>query len=185
MEYATKALNELYGDSLNGLVRNGGIRLSYSKNPLGVRTPNSGGSGPSLQQQQQLSREPLQEANRDFGEIFARHTDSADTIRAIRRDTSGMTSPTSSYHYTTSPPPPRFFSPPPGVFNGVFHTSTSFPRANPQGYGLGSSSSSTFSPFGIPHSSIPDQPSAEASSNDHIAHPLTPAAANVEASLVG
>ncbi|EIW61406.1 uncharacterized protein TRAVEDRAFT_34908 [Trametes versicolor FP-101664 SS1] len=185
VEYATKALNELYGDSLNGLVRNGGIRLSYSKNPLGVRTPNSGGSGPSLQQQQQLSREPLQEANRDFGEIFARHTDSADTIRAIRRDTSGMTSPTSSYHYTTSPPPPRFFSPPPGVFNGVFPTSTSFPRANPQGYGLGSSSSSTFSPFGIPHSSIPDQPSAEASSNDHIAHPLTPAAANVEASLVG
>lgn len=185
MEYATKALSELYGDSLNGLVRNGGIRLSYSKNPLGVRTPNSGGSGPSLQQQQQqqLAREPLQEANRDFGELFARHTDSADTIRAVRRDTSGITSPTSSYHYTTSPPPPRFFSPPPisGGYNGAFATSTSFPRVNPQGY----SSGSTFSPFGASHTSIPDQPSADASSNDHIAHPLTPAAANVEASLVG
>ncbi|KAI0774737.1 hypothetical protein BD413DRAFT_670087 [Trametes elegans] len=126
VEYATKALNELYGDNLNGLVRNGGIRLSYSKNPLGVRTPNSGGSGPSLQQQQQYTREPLQEVNRDFGEMFPRHTDSADTIRAVRRDTSALTSPTSSYNYTTSPP--RFFSPPPsGSFNGGFTTSTSFP----------------------------------------------------------
>ncbi|KAI0326721.1 hypothetical protein GY45DRAFT_1258428 [Cubamyces sp. BRFM 1775] len=190
VDYATKALNELYGDSLNGLVRNGGIRLSYSKNPLGVRTPNTGGAGPSLQQQQQQQhiRMPLQEINSDFGEIFPRHTDSAETIRAVRRDTSGMTSPTSSYHYTTSPPPPRFFSPPPGSgsFNGAFTTSTSFPRANPQGYGMSSGSSSTFSPFGIPPTSIPDQPSADVSNNDHLAHPLTtPAAANVEASRAG
>ncbi|KAG8924650.1 hypothetical protein FRC00_004881, partial [Tulasnella sp. 408] len=35
---ATKALNDLYGHTLNGLVK-GGIRLSFSKNPLGVRTP--------------------------------------------------------------------------------------------------------------------------------------------------
>ena len=181
VDYATRALNELYGDSLNGLVRNGGIRLSYSKNPLGVRTPNSGGNGPSLQQQQQLhlpSRES-QDGHRDSifpGDTYTRHADSADTIRAIRRDTSGMTSPTSSYHYTTSPPPPRFFSPPPpsGTFGGLA-TSTAFPRVNPQGFGF-SSSSTSFSPFGIPHSSIPDQPSAD-SSNDHLAHPLTPAAA--------
>ncbi|OSD04438.1 hypothetical protein PYCCODRAFT_1443739 [Trametes coccinea BRFM310] len=191
VEYATKALNDLYGDSLNGLVRNGGIRLSYSKNPLGVRTPNSGGNGPSLQQQQQQQqqhvREPLQEVNRDFGELFPRYTDSVDTIRAVRRDTAGMTSPTSSYHYTTSPPPPRFFSPPPpsGSFNTAFATSSAFPRANPQGYGLGSGSSSAFSPFGIPTSTIPDQPSADANSNDHIAHSITPPAANVEASRAG
>ncbi|CDO73839.1 hypothetical protein BN946_scf185015.g168, partial [Trametes cinnabarina] len=187
VEYASKALNDLYGDTLNGLVRNGGIRLSYSKNPLGVRTPNSGGNGPSLQQQQQHMREPLQEANRDFGEFFPRNTDSVDTIRAVRRDMSGMTSPTSSYHYTTSPPPPRFFSPPPpsGSFTTPFANSTAFPRANPQGYGLGSGSSSTFSPFGIPTSTIPDQPSADATSNDHIAHSITPPAANVEASRAG
>ncbi|KDQ21116.1 hypothetical protein BOTBODRAFT_328918 [Botryobasidium botryosum FD-172 SS1] len=36
VQFATRALNELYGNSLNGLVK-GGIRLSYSKNPLGVR----------------------------------------------------------------------------------------------------------------------------------------------------
>ncbi|KAG6905756.1 hypothetical protein DXG01_000856 [Tephrocybe rancida] len=45
--YATKALNELYGDTLKGLVK-GGIRLSYSKNPLGVRTPTSAGSNGPL-----------------------------------------------------------------------------------------------------------------------------------------
>ncbi|KAI0677651.1 hypothetical protein C8Q78DRAFT_961651 [Trametes maxima] len=182
VEYATNALNQLYGDTLDGLIRNGGIRLSYSKNPLGVRTPNSGGSGPSLQQQQQQPlREPLQEANRDFNEFFPRQVNSVDTIRGVRRETSGLTSPISSYHYTTSPPPPRFFSPPPssGAYNGAFTTSTSFPRANPQGYGLGSGNNNAFSPFGIPHSSIPDQPSADVSSNDHLSHPLTPAAANV------
>lgn len=179
VEYATQALTGLYGANLDGLVRNGGIRLSYSKNPLGVRTPNSGGNGPSLQQQQhQHSREVL-DGNRDPvfpGDTYTRHADSADTIRAIRRDTSGMTSPTSSYHYTTSPPPPRFFSPPlpSGTFGGSLATSTSFPRANPQGFGF-PSGTSPFSPFGIPHTSIPDQPSADAS-NDHLAH-LTPATA--------
>ncbi|KAJ7129210.1 hypothetical protein C8R44DRAFT_665810, partial [Mycena epipterygia] len=51
--YATKTLNELYGNTLGGLIKGGGIRLSYSKNPLGVRTPTSAsGGGASLQQQQ-------------------------------------------------------------------------------------------------------------------------------------
>ncbi|KAI0686630.1 hypothetical protein C8Q76DRAFT_761708, partial [Earliella scabrosa] len=180
VDYATRALNELYSDSLNRLVRNCGIRLSYSKNPLGVHTPNSGGNGPSLQQQQHhhLPSRESQDGHRDSifpGDTYTRHADSADTIPAIRRDTSGTTSPTSSYHYTTSPPPPRFFSPPPpsGTFGGLA-TSTAFPHVNPQGFGF-SSSSTSFSRFGIPHSPMPDQPSAD-SSNDHLAHPLTPAA---------
>ncbi|KAJ6560370.1 hypothetical protein B0H19DRAFT_849524, partial [Mycena capillaripes] len=37
VSYATKTLNELYGNTLGGLIKGGGIRLSYSKNPLGVR----------------------------------------------------------------------------------------------------------------------------------------------------
>ena len=53
MTYATKALNDLNGDNLGGLIKGGGIRLSYSKNPLGVRTPTSGNGISSLQQQQQ------------------------------------------------------------------------------------------------------------------------------------
>ncbi|KAF9567406.1 hypothetical protein CPC08DRAFT_719410 [Agrocybe pediades] len=56
VQYAAKALQEMSGNTLRGAVKNG-IRLSYSKNPLGVRTPTSAGSnsgGPTLQQQQQL-----------------------------------------------------------------------------------------------------------------------------------
>jgi len=46
-------MSDLHGNTLKGLVKGGGIRLSYSKNPLGVRTPTSASStGPALQQQQ-------------------------------------------------------------------------------------------------------------------------------------
>ncbi|KAF9534109.1 hypothetical protein CPB83DRAFT_889121 [Crepidotus variabilis] len=52
--FAARAMAEMTGHTLRGLVKNG-IRLSYSKNPLGVRTPTSASSGgPTLQQQQQL-----------------------------------------------------------------------------------------------------------------------------------
>lgn len=42
---ATRALNELYGYLLSNSVK-GGIRLSFSKNPLGVRTAQAPGQGP-------------------------------------------------------------------------------------------------------------------------------------------
>lgn len=45
VSFATKALNELYGHPLHNSVK-GGIRLSFSKNPLGVRTGQHGGMGP-------------------------------------------------------------------------------------------------------------------------------------------
>jgi hypothetical protein len=41
VSFATKALNELYGQPLHNSVK-GGIRLSFSKNPLGVRTGQPG-----------------------------------------------------------------------------------------------------------------------------------------------
>lgn len=44
--FATKALNELYGHMLHNSIK-GGIRLSFSKNPLGVRTGQMNGIGPS------------------------------------------------------------------------------------------------------------------------------------------
>ena len=44
VSFATKALNELYGHPLHNSVK-GGIRLSFSKNPLGVRTGQTG-NGP-------------------------------------------------------------------------------------------------------------------------------------------
>lgn len=46
VSFATKALNELYGHPLHNSVK-GGIRLSFSKNPLGVRTGQPGGMIPS------------------------------------------------------------------------------------------------------------------------------------------
>ncbi|BGP44495.1 hypothetical protein JCM10450v2_000309 [Rhodotorula kratochvilovae] len=46
--HATRAMQELYGHTLGGLVK-GGIRLSYSKNPLGVRSNGQPAlSGPPL-----------------------------------------------------------------------------------------------------------------------------------------
>ena len=46
VSFATKALNELYGVQLHNSVK-GGIRLSFSKNPLGVRAGQPGGTNPS------------------------------------------------------------------------------------------------------------------------------------------
>ena len=46
VSFATKALNELYGYTLTNSIK-GGIRLSFSKNPLGVRTGQMNGLGPN------------------------------------------------------------------------------------------------------------------------------------------
>lgn len=46
VSFATKALNELYGHPLHNSVK-GGIRLSFSKNPLGVRTGQASTMGPA------------------------------------------------------------------------------------------------------------------------------------------
>jgi hypothetical protein len=46
VSFATKALNELYGVQLHNSVK-GGIRLSFSKNPLGVRAGQPGVTNPS------------------------------------------------------------------------------------------------------------------------------------------
>lgn len=144
-------MKELYGNTLDGLIRNGGIRLSYSKNPLGVRTPTSGGTSSSFQLQQQQAQSnhlpPLGAGHSFFSEAFQRLGE-VDTSRALRRDTSssGVTSPTSSsssYHYTVSSQPPRFTSnsPPSGQFgvssfSSIVGNSAAFPRANSQGFGF-------------------------------------------------
>lgn len=46
VSFATKALNELYGVQLHNSVK-GGIRLSFSKNPLGVRSGQPGSANPT------------------------------------------------------------------------------------------------------------------------------------------
>lgn len=151
VQYATRALNELYGSTLGGLVKGGGIRISYSKNPLGVRTPTNPTSSSTPQ--------PA------IGMIASGTTLQTDALhleanQKSGRDVSGITSPTSSMHYgfnVASPPPPRFVSPPPGPVS--FNQQSIFPRQG--GFGLGPSpaaslsSPSSFSPFGISPSPHP------------------------------
>ena len=155
------------------MIKGGGIRLSYSKNPLGVRTPTSGGNGTtSLQQQQAMG----------LGQPFFGDFESFRSSRRSDTMSSGMTSPTSSYYYTNmSSPPPRFSttSPPSSTFGSPHSNPVMFPRVAAQGYGL-PPGPSTFSPFGITPS-IPDQPSAD-TSNDRLTTNLSPAQTNLEAS---
>lgn len=141
VSYATRALNDLYGATLNGLVKGGGIRLSYSKNPLGVRTPTNASNGTNT---------PATD-----GSVPIKSLAELDTSVRSRRDGSGMVSPTSSYQFSMSPPPPRFVSPPPvnaSFGPGAFPRSMgaqSFGMASPTGSMSPSSSTPTFSPFGI------------------------------------
>ncbi|KAJ6616199.1 hypothetical protein B0H10DRAFT_1404773 [Mycena sp. CBHHK59/15] len=142
VSYATKTLNELYGNTLGGLIKGGGIRLSYSKNPLGVRTPTSAGSNvgaPSLQQQQQ----------QQFG--------AAEVAFHPR-----LTSPPPEAGYLPAAPAPRFFG---SASSGSSAGGGAFvPRAL---YGFaasvgvnGAPPSSSFSPFSS-SPAPPEQPAAE------------------------
>ncbi|TFY56765.1 hypothetical protein EVJ58_g7438 [Rhodofomes roseus] len=181
VHYATKALQELYGNTLGGLVKGGGIRLSYSKNPLGVRTPTSAGgpNGSSMQHQQSFAASL---------EAFAAQRQAEVEGARPRRDTSTVTSPTSSYHYTTSPPPPRFVSPPPtGPFSTLTSPNGTFPRVNPQAFGMTQGTTSMFSPFGISptHSTIPDQSNIADGNSDPLSHNITPTTPNLEPSRAG
>ncbi|THH31910.1 hypothetical protein EUX98_g2289 [Antrodiella citrinella] len=191
--YASLALKELHGHTLDGLIKGGGIRLSYSKNPLGVRTPTNSTTGSSFSQQQQQSQQILNSQQQPFfSEAFhPRQGEIIDPIRS-RRDTSGLTSPTSStYHYSMSPPP-RFFPTSPSSPTFGAPGTGSFPRTSTNAQGFGTfvsvnggpsqqphpvsptaTNGNAFSPFGMlppAHGNIPD-----ASNDEHIAHVLTSA----------
>jgi hypothetical protein len=189
VNYAAKALNDLYGNTLGNLIKGGGIRLSYSKNPLGVRTPTSaGGNGPTLQQQQQHNNALQQGLASPFpvDAFQPRQQSDIDSRSALRRDMSNATSPLPNY--ATSAPPPRFFSPPPSsssFSSTVGDNGPAFSRVNNYGFPP-PSGPSNFSPFGMPsplhsHSSIPDQSGSEL--DDHFPLPhraLSPTANSIE-----
>jgi hypothetical protein len=168
VNHAAKALNELYGHPLGGLVKGGGIRLSYSKNPLGVRTPTSATGGGSMLQQQQQSQ-PYS------GGAYNCQGDERPSVS--KRDAALSPPPHHSHGYLSSPPPPRFFSNSPSSM--AFGGSASS-RTGSYGYALTSSAtsgSSAFSPFGvspsmhnIPDHSLPDQ------QQDHHSHHFIPRA---------
>lgn len=174
---ATKALNDLYGNTLNGLIKGGGIRLSYSKNPLGVRTPTSAGSnGPSLQQQQLQGNSHAPGGPSPFPpDAFQPRDPDAARPAGPRRDSAIQSPPppSASYSYMVAPPPPRFFSPTPSSVafgsgaGAPLAAATAFPRAGSltlHGYSSPPSNAPAFAPWGMSpqHSTIPDQTSAEA-----------------------
>lgn len=169
---ATRAMSDLHGNNLKGLVKGGGIRLSYSKNPLGVRTPTSAtGSGPALQQQQLQNMQAVLS-------LESEPTQQHRTI--LRRE--DPNSPGNTYNNFLASPPPRFLpsqqsgagffgpSSPPSSSNNFMRPSNG--GLNAFSYGLatttngigGTSISPTgFSPFGLKDKhdiSIPEQSSA-------------------------
>jgi len=149
VQYATKALNELYGSTLGGLVKGGGIRISYSKNPLGVRTPTNPVNCPQQPPAGLVAS----------GGTFPAEVLQLDASQKSGRDMSGLTSPAPGSHYgfnVASPPPPRFVSPPPShaSFNqGIYPRQSGFGMAPSSSASL--SSPSSFSPFGISPSPLP------------------------------
>ncbi|KAH0587957.1 hypothetical protein H2248_006702 [Termitomyces sp. 'cryptogamus'] len=213
--HATKALNDLYGDTLKGLVK-GGIRLSYSKNPLGVRTPTSAASnGSSIQQQQQQVQNnnnapaPVSSSNFPSQDFQSRKDEQQSRVPAVifRRDVSLATSQSPPVEATfaaellgTSPPPPRFFSSSP---NGLSASSMTALAGAPKftfvprhAFGVQTNANhaqaSTFSPFGLsstppPHSIIPDfQPEGHlSSSHSQHFHNNFAPASNIEATRAG
>ncbi|GLB34127.1 putative RNA recognition motif contatinign protein [Lyophyllum shimeji] len=209
--YATKALNELYGNTLKGLVK-GGIRLSYSKNPLGVRTPTSAGSnGPSLQQQQLQQAQSTNNTsapNNSYPsmaqEFQPRNEDqqSRAVPMILRRDIDHPPQQAFAADLLASSPPPRFFSSSPsglGAPSGSTSlTATSNAFTPRYGFGLSTPShpqpSTTFSPFGLsntppPLTTIPDNQTnsdsyLSSSHSQHFHNNFAPAN-NLEAARAG
>ncbi|THV08199.1 hypothetical protein K435DRAFT_814699 [Dendrothele bispora CBS 962.96] len=166
---ASRTISELYGHTLNGLVKGGGIRLSYSKNPLGVRTPTSATSGGSALQQQQPPP-----GHMGPGAAFVSHGQ-------------GSAQQQNSHNFMVSAQPPRFsgsassstFGSFPGTTNGgafmfghnINSINMNSIHSHTPGYRLTSTSndmppSSGFSPFdvgspAVHRGSIPDQNSSD------------------------
>jgi len=178
--FATKALNDLYGNTLNGLVKGGGIRLSYSKNPLGVRTPTSAGNASFHNQQLQTSN------TTSFSPEPFRSPSDVEPSRppGIHRP---PIPPGLSQSYMMSPPP-RFFSPPSPSSTAFINPLSSMPRPNHPIYCPPPNGVSTFSPFGLSTPSPPqlpivsDQASAEAPDHQFSHHPLSPSVEAAKAS---
>ncbi|KAJ3849380.1 hypothetical protein EV368DRAFT_47424 [Lentinula lateritia] len=142
---ATRTINELYGNTLNGLVKGGGIRLSYSKNPLGIRTPTSAnGPGPGFQQQHfQQQAHAGRDGDRERGDRYGYSGTQA--LSPTPHHHSVNYRPSHTHEFMISPPPPRFAgnssgaNPLSNISFGNF-SSTSFSGVNSQLVGSGSNS---------------------------------------------
>ncbi|KAG8678826.1 hypothetical protein FRC09_019509 [Ceratobasidium sp. 395] len=158
VNYATKALNDMYGHTLNGLVK-GGIRLSFSKNPLGVRTP-SLSSPPGVPPPSTFSAALAGISENRFSSGARQLTSPISNYdmgsRLMRQDSTellsptGLVSPTGPSASFPASPPSRFFSPPlpqtQGAFSPVISPSNALPTYNraPQSQTFGGGQSQGF-----------------------------------------
>ncbi|KAF8634789.1 hypothetical protein AX15_000705 [Amanita polypyramis BW_CC] len=189
VHFATKALHNLHGHTLSGLVKGTGIRLSYSKNPLGVRTPTSAGGGQLQQQQSQSAVDPLQSR---FGDDPLQPKSSF-----VRRDVNA-TNPASPTHgsYGNSflaSPPPRFFSTSPSALtplSSAISSQSIFTRNSAANILNLYNPPSSFAPFGFAQPMIPEHhftsSDEQNSANLHNVQQqfhrvMSPPAANIEA----
>ncbi len=152
-------MQELSGHQVHGLVK-GGIRLSYSKNQLGVRTPPNASSQQSRQNNLQSfgsssSYSSIQEAFNSRQSVPGVLQVDTNALRNSRRE-HDVISPT--YGFAASPPP-RFFSPDGGYGYSSSQSihSASLSRSTSQSF------TSSFSPFesstppsSTPHLEAPD-----------------------------
>lgn len=158
----------------------GGIRLSYSKNPLGVRssTNSLNGNGNSAQSQPPTASVALQgvpqpSVGRTGPQDMFGPRESIGDFRGPRRD--DLTSPVAPFPQFAASPPPRFISPP--VSNGfgapLNSGMNSFSRPNQPNYVI-QPAPSNFSPF-----SLSPSPTRQPSSGERHEH-ATLSAAPVE-----
>lgn len=115
---ASKALSDLYGNNLNGLIKSGGIRLSYSKNPLGVRTAAPNTSGTNLNKLMSPMQSPTAHGNVHFSSMPGGMQDASVMGRGLgqsiemprrgRAETMEMgMGPVSPTRYLPASPPPN------------------------------------------------------------------------------
>lgn len=119
----------------------GGIRLSYSKNPLGVRTPTSATNGSN-------AGSPFQ------SDSFLPRSSVIDMDATPRRDTIG-----SPFYQAMSTQPPRFSAGSSSSIFGAHNAQSTFPRGN---------LSTSFSPFGMSSSPRPIPDANNNEPNDHL-----------------
>jgi len=193
VNFATKTLHNLNGQTLNGLVKGTGIRLSYSKNPLGVRTPT--GAGGQLQQQQSQHAADILQSKLGDDSLQSKPV-------VVRRDANTVSSPSGSSNVAhgalgnsfLASPPPRFISSSPS--NSQHVAGSVIPRHSTSNILNPYNPPMSFAPFGFPSTSQPMIPDHITPSDDlhsanshnvqqHFHSVISTPAANLEAARAG
>jgi len=164
---ATRAMRELYGHTLNGLVR-GGIRIAYSRNPLGQRgsqfspptrtvpTPYVGGVGSGSYIQAPLSPSSVSSTGLAFGMQFSSVGTSGPppTYRRTSESSTPLSPQAAPFSLSMSATSPRF-SATNGMHSPRDHAPVSppLPSSMPWISGTGPTGTPSFSAFDAPQAS--------------------------------